>query len=162
MAGRRVSLDAKALMRPPAVDDAAPADYERGLGEDPYWNTWRGLVAIAAAGLGAFGIVTIMSIGLPFFVGAHLLLIAAVWLRQGPWRMQVGLGCILLLIIWWPATLTALAGAAPVLLAWAAYRRIRARRGRAWDGSTWPWPVTVASVAAGAATLVALIVLLSD
>ena len=63
MAGRRVPLDIRAVMRPPAVDDAAP-------GEDPYWNTWRGLVALAAAGLGAFGIVTIMSVGLPFFVGA--------------------------------------------------------------------------------------------
>lgn len=155
MAGRRVPFDVRAALRSPSVGDAAP-------GEDPYWNTWRGLVAMAAAGLGAFGIVMILSIGLPFFVGAHLLLIAAVWLRQGPWRAQVGLGCVLLLIIWWPATLTAAVGAAPVLLAWAGYRRFRARRGRAWSGSAWPWPVTAASVAAGAAALAALIVLLSS
>ena len=159
MAGRRVPLDIWAAMRPPAVDDAAPADYESALGEDPYWNTWRGLVALAAAGLGAFGIVTILSIGAPFFVAAHLLLIAAVWLRRGPWRAQVGLDCVLLLIIWWPFTLMAAVGAAPVLLAWAAYRRIRARRGRAWGGSVWPRPVTIASVAAGAVALVALAVL---
>ena len=161
MAGRRVHLDIWAAMRPPSVDDAAPADCESALGEDPYWNTWRGLVALAAAGLGAFGIVTILSIGAPFFVAAHLLLIAAVWLRQGPWRAQVGLGCTLLLIIWWPFTLMAAVGTVPILLVWAVYRRFRARRGRAWDGSAWPRPVIAAAVAAGAAALIALIVLLS-
>ena len=66
------------------------------------------------------------------------------------------------MIIWWPITLLASAGAAPVLLAWAACRRILVRRGRAWDGPAWPKPVIAVAISTGAATAALLSVFLSN
>ena len=136
----------------PPVATAAPND-------DPFWGTWRGIVPLVAVGCGSFGWIAILSIGLLFLAAAHLLLGAAIWLYQGPRSERARLAGCLLLLVWWPITLLASAGAAPVLLAWAAYRRILARRGEAWNGPAWPRQVIVAAAAAGT-TVVAVLALL--
>lgn len=135
------------LMRPSAGDAASPAS-EDLLGKDPFWDTWRAYVAVAAIGLGAIGSVTVLSIGVPLVIAAHLLLVAAVCLRQGSWAARTRFACSLLMWIWWPITLAASVGAGPVLLAWAAYRRFLVRRGRFY-GPARPKPIIAAAVAAG-------------
>ena len=144
------------LAAEPAADSAA-ADAPGG---DPFWDSWRGIAAVVALGCGVFGWIAIMSIGIPMLIVAHLLLAAALLFNPAPRSRRVRAAGVLLPVMWWPFSLLALPGAAPVLLAWTGYRRTLARRGQAWNGPAWPKLVIAAAVAAGAAAAAALAMLL--
>ena len=123
-------------------------------------ESWRLYASVVAIGLGVVGWLAIFSIGVPLLIAAHVLLAAVLLFNPAPRGERARAAAVLLPVIWWPATLMAAPGAAAVLLAWAAYRRIRARRGRAPDDPIWPRPIIAATVAAGAASLAALFLLL--
>ena len=122
-------------------------------------ESWRQYAAFAAIGLGVLGWPAISSIGVPLLIAAHVLLAAALLFNPAPRRERARAAAVLLPVIWWPVTLMAAPGAGAVLLAWAACRRLRARRGRASDGPIWPRPVMAAAVVVGA-SLAALFLLL--
>ena len=144
------------LAAQPAAASAA-ADAPDG---DPFWDSWRGGAAFVALGCGVFGWIAIFSIGIPMLIAAHLLLAAALLFNPAPRSRRVRAAGVLLPVMWWPFSLLALPGAAPVPLAWTAYRRRLARRGQAWSGPAWPKVVIAAAVAAGAASAGALAMLL--
>ena len=125
-------------------------------------ESWRLYATFAAISLGVIGWPTIFSIGVPLLITAHVLLVIVLLFNSAPRRDRARAAVVLLPVMWWPVTLMAAPGAAPVLLAWAAYRRILARRGRAWNGPTWPKLVIAAALAAGASVATALAMLLSS
>ena len=137
-------------------DDHRPALWREFRSRD-----WHEQVAHVAAGLGALGCLAFFSVGVPLLILSHVLFVIAMWGHPGPWGRRTRAAGLALMIIWWPITLLASAGAAPVLLAWAACRRILVRRGRAWDGPAWPKPVIAVAISAGAATAALLSVFLS-
>ena len=137
-------------------DDHRPALWREFRSRD-----WHEQVGQVAAGLGALGCLAFFSVGVPLLILSHVLLAIAMWGHPGPWSRRARAAGLALMIIWWPITLLASAGAAPVLLAWAACRRILVRRGRAWDGPAWPKPVIAVAISAGAATAALLSVFLS-
>ena len=154
-AGPHWREEADLAPQPAGVSAAADAP-----GGDPFWDTWRGIAAVVALGCGVFGWIAIMSIGIPMLIAAHLLLAAALLFNPAPRSRRVRAAGVLLPVMWWPFSLLALPGAAPVLLAWTGYRRILARRGQAWNGPAWPKIVIAAAVAAGTAAAAALAMLL--
>ena len=141
---------------PPAGIGAMPTAAADVPNDDPFWDTWRGPAAIVALGCSVFGWIAIFSIGVPMLIAAHLLLTAALLFSSVPRSRRARMAAVLLPVMWWPFTLLALPGAGPVLLAWIAYRRFFARRGRAWDEPAWPKLIIAAAVAAGAGSAVLL------
>ena len=152
-AGPHWPEEADPAMQPAGAAQTAATD---APSDDPFWDTWRGPAAITALGLGVFGWIAIFSIGVPLLIAAHLLLAAALLFNLAPYGRKVRIAGVLLPVMWWPFTLLTLPGAGPVLLAWIAYRRFLARRGRAWDEPAWPKLIIAAAVAAGAISAVLL------
>ena len=162
MTQRGVEPAEQGLPRRDVDDRGAGSQDGPALWEEFRSRDWPEQVAHVAAGLGALGCLAFFSIGIPLLILSHVLLVIAMWGHPGPWSRRARAAGLVLMIIWWPITLLASAGAAPVLLAWAACRRILARRGRAWDGPAWPKPVIAAALTAGGAAAAALWVLLSN
>lgn len=162
MTQRGVEPAEQGLPRRDVDDRGAGSQDGPALWEEFRSRDWPEQVAHVAAGLGALGCLAFFSVGIPLLILSHVLLVIAMWRYPGPWSRRARAAGLALMIIWWPITLLASAGAAPVLLAWAACRRILVRRVRAWDGPAWPKPVIAAAIAAGAAAASALWVLLSN
>lgn len=147
-------------MKHEMASDAGPLPGRAAGRGDRLDESWRRYAAFAAIGLGVLGWPAISSVGVPLLIAAHVLLAAALLFNSAPRGDRARAAAVFLPLIWWPATLMAAPGTVAVLLAWAAYRPLRARRGPARDGAAWPRPVIAAAVAAGAGSLAALVLLL--